>query len=252
MSINRRVRLWRTAALSCVVVGLAAAIGATALSRLHRSEPVARPTSERTSSLVPGATVIARVNGTGIPMRELQLFLDQDRAAVIAGSPDTAAGAAFWTGLAGSTTPAQRLVDIALADAARAAVQFDAARRYGLKAPTDYQDFVAALDAENARRAHAVAAGQPIYGPRQYSEAAYLDYLLGQTAFDLAQKMAADGALPTDGAVAGGDNQLSTAYETKIDELVASATVTTTDATKVIVNGGCLTTGECEQRGSSK
>ena len=135
----------------------------------------------------------------------------------------------------------------ALADAARAVVQFDAARHYGLRAPADYRDFVAELDAENGRRAHAVATGQPIYGPRHYSEAAYLDYLLGQTAFDVAAKMAADGTIPADGAAAGEGGNLSAAYESRIDQLVAAATITTTEATRVIVTGDCLTAGECEQ-----
>lgn len=249
---RRRVRLGPAVALGCVLISLAAFVTAAAAYGFHRVESKVPRTSEPTIGLVPSATVVARVDGTDIPMRELQLFLGQDRAAVIADSPDAARGASYWTTLSGSTTPAQRLVASALSDAARAAVQFDAARRYGLKAPVNYEDFIAGLNAENARRAHAIATGQPIYGPRQYSEAAYLDYVLGQTAFDLAAKMVADGTLPTDSAAGGGASQPSTDYEAKIDRLVASATITTTDATQIIVNGGCLSTGECEQVQSSK
>ncbi len=67
--------------------------------------------------------------------------------------------------------------------------------KYHLTPADSYDFFLTQLKKENQRRKHAVATHQPIYGPTQYTEANYFDYLQAQYSFDLQERMRADGTI---------------------------------------------------------
>lgn len=261
------------ALLSAVAFGIA---GFVISHPLHASPAQATaPPAAAFPTLEPDQPV-ATVDGIAVPMRELQIFLVKDRAAVLAryqSDPAAGTGNAFWTRPINGETPAARLTDAALADVARTTVQLELAAKHRLVADPRYSTFLTALSAENQRRRTAVAHHQAVYGPVQYSEANYLDYLIGQYAYDLEPPLEADGTLPvTDAAVAAyvmanaslfaspdgtpaGPTQptvqaqarralVDAEYQQLVQRLALQARIVQTD-TEVIATGGCLTTGEC-------
>jgi len=221
--------------------------------------------------------VVAKVDGIAIPMREFALYLDQDRSAVVAflqqrfGAQD---GASFWTTRFAGKTASEWLEAAALADVTRTTVQFELASRYKLVLSPSYADFVTAWQTENERRAQAVANHQPIYGPQQYTESNYLSYVVGNLAYALQDKLAADGTFDTSDATLQAyylkhasdftTNQIGPApinfepvklqvrlasldaqYRALIDRRVASARVTTTADLARLVSSGCIAVGAC-------
>jgi hypothetical protein len=142
--------------------------------------------------------VVATVNGQGVPVRELELFLAQERAPTFAyfqqhfGDGDSVG---FWTTSHGGQTPRDYLEKLALADVTRATVQQDLELTYGLLADPGYASFLRAWQAENARRALAISRHQVIYGPVQYTEADYFSYVFGQLADSLQTKLVQKGVI---------------------------------------------------------
>lgn len=133
-------------------------------------------------------TTVVTVDGQGVPVRELELLLAQDRWAAFAyyqqhyGDSDQPG---FWTTAYGGGTPADYLKKLAISDAVRATVQFSLAHKYGLIPDPGYAAFLRSLAAENASRAQALSQHQPIYGPEQYTETTYFTYVLSQTGISL-------------------------------------------------------------------
>jgi hypothetical protein len=148
-----------------------------------------RSTAVRVATVSPlSMATVLTVDGQSVPVRELELFLTQDRAEAFAyyqqhyGDND---GPGFWSTAYGGQTPAGYLEKLAIADAVRATVQFNLAHTYGLIPDPGYAAFLKSLAAENASQAQAVSEHQPIYGPEQYSESTYFTYVLGQTGISL-------------------------------------------------------------------
>jgi hypothetical protein len=173
-----RGRRYRAAAVIAVAVLTLAAVLVAALL-------VARHTGATTHSAAPPdpATVVVTVNGTGVPVGELQHFLGQERAATFAYflqhyHADDHPG--FWTTRYGGQTPTDHLKKLALDDALKATVQRNLARTHGLLTDPGYPAFLTDLRTENTRRAAALAAHQPVYGPEKYSEDDYFTYQMNQ------------------------------------------------------------------------
>ena len=76
-------------------------------------------------------------------------------------------------------------------------MQQQLAQQYGLLPDPSYGAFVQAWLQENARRQQALANHQVIYGPTQYTEANYFNYVFGQTIYDLKQLLAQRGIIDT-------------------------------------------------------
>ena len=149
----------------------------------------ARSAAASTATISPEsmATVLT-VNGQSVPVRELELFLAQDRASAFAYYQQHYAdndGPGFWSTAHGGQTPADYLKKLAISDAVRATVQFNLAHTYGLIPDPGYAAFLDSLAAENKSRAQAVSQNQPIYGPEQYTETTYFTYVLGQAGVSL-------------------------------------------------------------------
>jgi len=263
-SSNRRRAVLLTAAVAAVL----AVAAVTAI--------VVRSGGSHTSP--PGPTVtVANVDGIAIPTREFALYLEQDRAAVFAyfqqnfGTQDSKG---FWTTRFGGQTPTARLRSAALSDAAHTTVEFALAFKYKLVRSPAYAAFLSAWSAENQRRRSAIANQQPIYGPQQYTEANYLTYVLGNLGPELQDKLVADGTFdPSDanlqayylkhvGDFSGGRvgpmparfdfakeqvrlAYLNAQYTTLTNRLANSATVSTTQHMRQLIESGCISAGGC-------
>ncbi len=150
-------------------------------------------------------TTVLTVDGQGVPVRELELLLTQDRWEAFAyyqqhyGDSDHPG---FWTTAYRGQTPANYLKKLAISDAVRDTVQFVLAHKYGLIPDPSYAAFLSSLAAENASRAQALRENQPIYGPEQYTETTYFTYALSQAAISLQATLVSHRVIPvTDSAL---------------------------------------------------
>ena len=219
-------------------------------SPLTSSAPEYRAASQNTTAFV--------VDGQAVPMRELRIFLLEQRSAILsgvhapAGNPNTA------------------ILNAARDEATRTVVQFELAQRTGLIPDASYRAFLAGLAAENKRRADAIKAGQPVYGPIEYREADYLSYLLGQFRFEAPPLLVQSGQLDADeGSISSWvgahgslfvDDQgkprppnadearlayLDATYEKLVTRLAGTSRVTATSAERVLAASGCAYSGTC-------
>ncbi|MEU0406463.1 hypothetical protein ABZ307_01360 [Streptomyces griseorubiginosus] len=188
----RSVPLWPigvTALVAVAVIAMAALLPGTR----HGRPPAAAPAP-------PVTAVAATIDGQDIPVRELALYLAQERAATFAhfrqkfGAED---GPGFWTTEHDGRTPAAYLRERALADVTRVTVALHLAHDQGLLADSGYDAFLRNWQTENARRRTAVAAHQVIYGPVQYTESNYFTYVLSNLAAALRDRLTHTQAIPT-------------------------------------------------------
>jgi hypothetical protein len=188
------VPLWLIAVAAVVAV---AAVTAAVL--LPGTRP-GRPPAPAAAPAPPVTAVVATIDGQDIPVRELALYLAQERAATFThfrqkfGADD---GPHFWTTPHDGQTPAAYLRERALADVTRATVELDLAHRQGLVADSGYDAFLHNWQTENARRRKAVAAHQVIYGPVQYTESNYFTYVLSNLAAALRDRLTDTRAITT-------------------------------------------------------
>ncbi|MFG3022505.1 hypothetical protein ACGFZQ_28800 [Streptomyces sp. NPDC048254] len=179
--------------LGAVALAVAAAI--TGLSLL------ADGGSARQANAPSPTAVIATIDGQTIPVREFSLYLAQERSATFTHFQNTFGaqdGPRFWTTSYGGSTPTDYIKKQALADVTRTTVQQQLAHHYGLLADPSYGAFLFNWTKENQRRQQAVAAHQVIYGPVQYTEANYFDYVLNSLTFSLEKKLADAHVITTD------------------------------------------------------
>ena len=276
---SSRRRPWIVVASALIAVALLATLGfaVAGFVRSHAT-PAPAPAAAPSSSFptVGANEQVATVNGQPIPMRELQIYLSKDRAAVLAryqSNPAAGKGDRFWNQIVDGGTPAELLTQSAMADVKKTTVQLQLAAQYKLIADPSYSSFLTAFNAENNRRATAIANHQPVYGPVQYTEANYLDYVIGQYAYELEPKLEADGSLPVtdadlnayytanaaqfaspDGTPADPTQPatqtqirrafLDAEYQQLVAGLASRAATIETD-THTITSGGCLATGTC-------
>ncbi|MDX3453358.1 hypothetical protein PV396_15620 [Streptomyces sp. ME02-8801-2C] len=191
---RRTVPLW--------LITVAALLAATAIAAavlLSGTRP-SRPATPPAPPAPPLTAVAATIDGQDIPVRELALYLVQERAATFThfrqkyGAED---GPDFWTTEHDGQTPAAYLRERALADVTRTTVELTLAHRQGLLADSGYDAFLRNWQTENARRLKAVTAHQVIYGPVQYTESNYFTYVLSNLAAALQNKLTETRAITT-------------------------------------------------------
>jgi len=145
----------------------------------------------------PDATVLT-VDRIPVPVRELALYLARERSAIVAEYQARGAdigSASFWRTPIDGVAPARKLVAKAKDDVVRLHVQLQVAASADVNAPQTYDQLVRAWQNENARRANALDKGQPVYGPQQFSESDFIDYLLGNLGQQAQTELAAHGGL---------------------------------------------------------
>jgi len=196
----------RPAGRSRLVVWIAAAVVAILgaggfLTYALVTATAAAPIADRPA---PDATVLT-VDRIPVPVRELALYLARDRSAIVAEYQARGAdigSAAFWQTPIDGVTPARKLVAKAKDDVVRLHVQLQLAASAHVNAPQTYDQLVRAWQNENARRANAIDKGQPVYGPQQFSESDFIDYLLGNLGQQAQTELAARGGLDGSDAAA--------------------------------------------------
>ncbi|MFB4262251.1 hypothetical protein [Nonomuraea sp. GTA35] len=98
-------------------------------------------------------------------------------------------GAIDWTAKAGDRTAFQRLTQRALDEIHRDKATLLLAQEHGLIGSPDHEDFLADLDAENARRADAIARGEVVYGLAEFSPEEYYSHRLTEITTALKQRL---------------------------------------------------------------
>lgn len=155
-----------------------------------------RPSLEKTGIRVaaePDSSVVAYVNGVPISEVHLRRRMRKHRALVHSyfnrkynaqDHPD------FWTTSYGGEIPLEVLRQRTLEQCVRIKVKQLLGKEKGLVNDISYGTFLQNLKDENERRKIAVANGEVIYGPVQYRELYYFDYLMDILEIDLMRKLA--------------------------------------------------------------
>lgn len=135
---------------------------------------------------------VAKVNGETISSREFKQALI-DRSASIYSyfkqkyNADDSEN--FWTQSFSGEIPIKKARKEALELVTRIKVQQMLAKEKGLLDYTSYQSFLKLLEKENSERKEAVSKGQVIYGPQQYGESEFFNYMFSNTLIKLKEKL---------------------------------------------------------------
>lgn len=140
----------------------------------------------------PESVIVAYVDGEPIYAGELQKSMEKERHAVAMyyyhehGLEETPG---FWTSRYEGETPDERLRMKALQNVVRMKQQQMMARSKGLIEDISYPAFLKNLTKENERRKEAVKKNEVIYGPLQYTEEAYFEYMTANLLIQLQSRL---------------------------------------------------------------
>lgn len=95
----------------------------------------------------------------------------------------------FWTNSLGKEVPIEYAKQKTMGNIAAIMVQLQLAKENGLLTDTSYEAFIGSLKEENKRRKESIETGKVIYGPIQYSENEYFNYLLSNLIIKLKEKL---------------------------------------------------------------
>lgn len=140
------------------------------------------------------STVVAKINGMDITTVEFRRELDNQRAPVIDYFHRTYQAnvtEAFWDTSYGGENPEMMAKDRAMEELVKRKVELELGSRYGLLSGTAYEDLLRQMDQENRRRAEAVKARQPLYGPVRMEETVFIPYYMSKLRNELKEKVAA-------------------------------------------------------------
>jgi hypothetical protein len=166
-------------------------------------------TSSAGSSIggISNETTVASVNGESIVVAELLIAASHARGGIVADF-STRYGArvdeGFWTARFGGERPIDALKRKALELAIQRKAEQLLMKQQGILPDASYHGYLALLASENRRRREALRTGLPIYGPQQYGEQDYLEYLISNGIIEL------EARLP---GLAAGDAELRREYE---------------------------------------
>lgn len=147
-----------------------------------------------TTAALPGLQddSLGSINGSPVDRREFALLVSQERvkaAQYFKQRYNAAVNESFWTTSYEGVTPADYTRQAALDRLVEYRLEQRLALQYGLETPGSYEQFLDRLRTENERRKAALQNGQPIYGPVQYSEWTYYDYLHSNLLIQLKDKL---------------------------------------------------------------
>ena len=137
---------------------------------------------------------VAMVNGEKVTFDEVQFFFGHHRSKVyqhfhkVHGVTDFAG---FWKiGTSfGEESPLGMLKDMAMRDIIQTRIQLQLARDEGLLRDTSFQALMNLREQENLRREKALQSGRVIYGPREYSESVFFDYIITNLVIRLKEQL---------------------------------------------------------------
>ncbi|MCM3269038.1 peptidylprolyl isomerase [Paenibacillus elgii] len=123
---------------------------------------------------------VLTINGEPVVLGEFEMVL-KDRVAEVYGYFHETYGAQdsaeFWTKSFNGEIPLEMAKKKTLEKLKIIKTEQLLAKQYGLTDDVSYRGFKERLTEENKRRAEAVKKGQPIFGPREYSEIAYFNHV---------------------------------------------------------------------------
>ncbi|MBN1410161.1 MAG: hypothetical protein JW969_04900 [Spirochaetales bacterium] len=136
--------------------------------------------------------IVGWINGEPVTAAELKFWMQLNRSWVyryFREKHDLEYDADFWTKSVGNESPLVKLREKALSDIVMVKLEQMEARKYGLINDIGYDAFLRELRAENGRRRKAKEAGEPFFGPEQYTESAYWDYRHSNMVLELRKKI---------------------------------------------------------------
>ncbi|MDR6551672.1 hypothetical protein [Paenibacillus qinlingensis] len=139
-----------------------------------------------------GQTSIAMVNGSVITSQEFKGELDKQRTSVIDYFYRTKGvnyGKNFWETDYHGENPEEMAKQRALDEIIRLKIELELAEHHGLIQGTSYEDLLHEMDKENKRRLAAVKAREPIYGPVQLDESAFMTYYISKLRTQLKESL---------------------------------------------------------------
>ncbi|MFK7694328.1 hypothetical protein [Paenibacillus sp. HJGM_3] len=150
--------------------------------------------------VVPQQTVIATVDGVPITEQEFRWALDGQRATVIDYFHRTYGAeydSQFWKTDFNGENPGAMVKKRALDETVVSKLELELAKRYGLIQGTSYDDLLGEMEKENKRRAAAVKAHQPVYGPVRLDESAFMNDYMSKLRNALKEKLSENERKPT-------------------------------------------------------
>lgn len=178
---SRMKYVWAVA--GCLVLSVCAS-AALAKEKLAPKEPAAG-----------SSEAIATVDGMPIVMPEFEKAARRNMSGILSyfhekyGASQTSG---FWTSSFGGEVPLAVLKQKALDDAVRMKIRQRIAADEGALGDISYSGFLRGLEQENARRTKAVANHEVIYGPVQYDEDTYFEYVMTNATTAVKRGMLAD------------------------------------------------------------
>lgn len=157
---RQHVRVWMITGLILTMVMLSAA---------------AVPASE-----MPDDTVVAKINGLPVQMREFMLMVNKNRSEVFSYFKQTynaEDSETFWTDQFEGESPSELVKQYAIDELKETKTEQALAIEYGIIENGDYDKFVTEWKAENERRKAAKANNEVIFGPVEYREMDYFNYV---------------------------------------------------------------------------
>ena len=128
----------------------------------------------------PDTALVATVNGEPVIVREFLLIAERARTGIIRYyrvNYKIGYGEDFWNMNIDRQTPGDLLKQRTLDTLVSIKIQQSLAYQFGLIADPNYKMFLDDFAAENKRRLEAKNAGKVIYGPVQYTEEVYFNYI---------------------------------------------------------------------------
>jgi hypothetical protein len=144
---------------------------------------------------------IATVNGTPIHLNEFQKAIQANKAQItdyFHVKYNTQQSASFWSTSFGGEIPLELLKKKALDDCVRVKVQQIIAKEQGVMSDISYEGFLRSLKTENDRRQKAINDHKVIFGPVQYTENAYFEYVMSNAILAVTKNLTRNGWKPDD------------------------------------------------------
>lgn len=144
-------------------------------------------------------TTVATVNGVEISFGELKNEMQRNRSDTLQYFQDTynadTDSSEFWSTDFDGQTPTQYLRQLSLTKVASYKLQQQLAYDHNIIANYSYQDFLDAMEKENADRAQKVENGEAIYGPQSYDIDTYYDYTFSNMVIALKDRLSQEGGI---------------------------------------------------------